>query len=102
MDKFIPNCNIYTETEAGQNYQLIIPYIANSRCISIEDVLFCYLKRKDSRSRASGFEKEKNRVEAYARTWADVFDNLLGKLDGNLLDQYKQYGLIWWMYNRLL
>ena len=101
LEKFIPNRNIYTEKEAGQDYQLIIPYIANSKCVSIEDVLFCYLERKDSHCRASGFEKEKNRVEAYARTWKNVFDNLLDDLDGNLLDQYKKYGLNW-MYNRLL
>lgn len=93
--------SLHNEKEAGQNYQLIIPFIANSKCVSIEDVLFCILERKDSHSRASGFEKVKNRVEAYARTYADVFDNLSGDLDVNLLDQYKQYGLSL-MYSWLL
>ena len=101
LDKFIPNRTIYTEKEAGQNYQLIIPYLVNSKCVSIEDVLFCYLVRPHSHSRAKGFEKEKNRVEAYARTWVSVFEALSGEIEKSKLEEYKKQGFCRF-YHRLL
>ncbi|MBR5028404.1 MAG: glycosyltransferase family 2 protein [Bacteroidales bacterium] len=101
LDRFIPNRNIYTEKEAGQDYQLLLPFYANSKCVSIEDVLLCYLVRADSHCRAKGFEKEKNRVEAYVRTWASVFETNSMEIKKSKIEEYKKQGFCRY-YVRLL
>lgn len=93
LDRFIPNRNIHTEKEGGQNMQLMLPYIINSKCVSIEDVSFCYLVRADSHSRAKGFEIEKGRVEAACRNWVDVFDSISDEENRLKLEGYKMHGL---------
>ena len=93
LDKFIPNRNIHTERKGGQNMQLILPYVINSKCVSIEDVLFCYLIREDSHSKKKGFEVEKGRVEAACRAWLNTFDSTPCGMDKVKLDEYKMHGL---------
>ena len=93
LDRFIPNRTIHTEKEGGQNMQLMLPYIINSKCVSIEDVSFCYLVREGSHSRAKGFEKERGRIEAACRSWVDVFDSISDKADRLKLEEYKMHGL---------
>lgn len=50
LDLFIPQREIYVHKYAGQNAQMLLPYLANSKCITISDVHACYLVRKISSS----------------------------------------------------
>lgn len=98
LDRFIPNRNIYAEKEGGQNFQLILPYLINSKCVSIDDVLFCCFIRENSHSRVKGLEGEKGRLEAVCRTWVNVFDSVSGGMDRLKLYEYKIRGLRGWYY----
>ena len=101
LDEFIPGRNIYTEKGAGQNAQILIPYFLNSKCVSIDEVLFCYWIKEDSHSRVKGFEKEKERLEAYIRTWLNEFDAVSKKVEKSKFDEYYKVRL-WMYYSRLL
>lgn len=90
LDSFIPNRNIFTEKDAGQNAQILLPYVASCKCVSVDDILFCYLIREDSHSRVKGFEKEKSRVEAYMHTAIHVL-NSLPELESSIREEYKQF-----------
>lgn len=100
LDKYIPARKIYTERDAGQNAQILLPYLVNSKCVSIDDVLFCYLERGDSHSRIKGFEKEKSRVEAYMHTYMHLL-NTMPELEETKREDYKQK-VLYLFYPRLL
>lgn len=100
LDKFIPNRNIYTEKNAGQNFQLLFPYLVNSKCVSIDAVLYCYLLREGSQSRSNGFEKRKRKVEAYIRTYINTMDTM-STLGDSKRDEYKKY-ILPVFYSKLL
>lgn len=100
LDSFIPNRNIFTEKDAGQNAQILLPYVANCKCVSVDDILFCYFVREDSHSRAKGHEKENSRVEAYMHTYIHVL-NILPELESSKREEYKQI-IQRMFYSRLL
>lgn len=50
LDKFIPKREIYSRQRAGQNAQLLLPYLGYSRCLTIDKTLCCYLYRENSSS----------------------------------------------------
>ena len=100
LDSIIPNRNIYTEKDAGQNAQILLPYVANCKCVSVDDILFCYLEREDSHSRVKGFEIEKRRVEAYMHTYIHIL-NTLPVLETSKREEYKQI-IQRMFYSRLL
>ncbi|MBQ3945311.1 MAG: glycosyltransferase family 2 protein [Alphaproteobacteria bacterium] len=93
LDKFIPGRNIYTERYAGQNSQLLFPYFLNSKCVTINDVLYCYWLRESSESRGEGFEQQKERIEAYIRTWLSECDYIAKVADNYKFDEYKKQRL---------
>lgn len=49
--KMFPCLNIYTEKNAGQNWQLLLPIFFNYRCITVQKVMYSVLKRGSSHSR---------------------------------------------------
>ena len=51
LDDFIPNRDIYVNKIAGQNAQILWPYLYYKDTITIEEPLFSYLVRKESHSR---------------------------------------------------
>lgn len=51
LDKYIKGREIFVARFIGQNYQVLLPYFANSRCVTINKVLCCYLVRQNSASR---------------------------------------------------
>lgn len=61
LDELIPNREIYTSKKAGQNWQLMLPYLYNRRCLSIGDILFSVLVRNASHHRVTG--------SSYVATW---------------------------------
>lgn len=90
IDKYIPNRNIYTEKDAGQNAQLLLPFFANCKCVSIDEVLFCYLLREASHSRRKSYDDENRRVEAWIRTYTNTLD-AISVVDKSKLDEYKRH-----------
>lgn len=78
IDQFIPNREIYTDRHAGQNAQIIFPYLIYSKCITIQDVLFCVLIRKQSHSRGmyKGYEHVKERCDSYYKTYKETMDSI--------------------------
>ena len=47
----IPDLEIYTEHDAGQNWQLMLPVLYGRRCLTIPEVMYSVLIRKASHSR---------------------------------------------------
>ena len=62
--------DIYTEKYAGQNWQIFLPVLYSYRCLTIKDVLYTVLSRRDSHSRNTqdGFEKKMMILDVYERT----------------------------------
>lgn len=48
LDVFIPKREIYTRERAGQNAQILLPYLGYSKCVTIDKILCCYLVRENS------------------------------------------------------
>lgn len=62
--------NIYTEKNAGQNWQLLLPILYNYKCVSILEPLYNVIIRKSSHSRNQfiGIEQELIRFTTYEKT----------------------------------
>lgn len=50
LDQFIKNREIYVHRMIGHNAAILWPYFANTKCITIDEVLCYYLVRRDSES----------------------------------------------------
>lgn len=50
IDELIPGRNIFTHPMAGQNPQIMWPYIFYKKCVSVEEILFTCLHRANSHS----------------------------------------------------
>ena len=51
LKKTIPDLNIYTSKEAGQNYQLLLPLLYSYECMTIPEYLYIVVERNQSHSR---------------------------------------------------
>lgn len=51
IDRFIKNREIYTEKNAGQNWQMLLPILYNKKIMFIDDILYTVVVRKSSHSR---------------------------------------------------
>ena len=62
--------DIYTEKNAGQNWQLLVPILYRYRCKTILEPLFACVERASSHSRGqySGYQRDVLRKECYLRT----------------------------------
>ena len=62
--------DIYTEKNAGQNWQLLVPVLYRYRCKTILEPLFNAVERATSHSRGqySGYEREVVKKQTYLRT----------------------------------
>lgn len=78
LKKLIGACNwpMFVEKNAGQNWQLFLPVLWKYRCISIPEVFYSVLIRKESHSRGQycGYEKTVLKNSVYR-------DTILGTLD---------------------
>ena len=70
--------DIYTEKDAGQNWQMFMPILYRHRCITIKEPLYNVVIRAASHSRGQyeGFKRNIVKVEAYERTVLNTFDNI--------------------------
>jgi hypothetical protein len=69
---------IYTEKDAGQNWQLLVPVLYRYRCKTILEPLFAGVVRATSHSRGqySGYEREVVRKKTYLRTQVATLERI--------------------------
>lgn len=70
LDKCIPDREIYTEKNAGQNWQLMLPLLYQYRCLTINEKLYTILCRRESHSRGQyKFYKDvRDKFKSYENT----------------------------------
>lgn len=68
--KAIPDKEIYTEKNAGQNWQLMLPLLYRGKCITIYEYLYKVLERKNSHSREMyvTLERVLTKIKSYEDT----------------------------------
>ncbi|MBD5366021.1 MAG: glycosyltransferase family 2 protein [Bacteroides sp.] len=68
---------IYTEKDAGQNWQLLLPVLYNYRCSTILEPLYNVVERITSHSRVNkSYERSCQRIETYKRTLLGTLQNI--------------------------
>ena len=75
---FIPHKAIFTNKQAGQNWQLLLPLLYNHKCVTIESFLYNILERKSSHSRMkhASIEPQLQIYDAYEQTLLSTIGNL--------------------------
>lgn len=93
-----PNMDIYTEKNAGQNWQMLLPLLYKFKCIPIPEKLFCVLVRRTSHSRGQykTFEQEIVKFSSYRNTILATLDRIhamsneeRGKYKKDIVAKYK-------------
>lgn len=79
ISKYIPNKTIYTEKNAGQNWQLMLPLLYKHKCLTIQQYLYNVLVRKSSHSRGqySTFEQKCIKYQAYENAIRVTLQNMI-------------------------
>ena len=78
--KDLTGFDIYTEKNAGQNWQLLVPILYKYRCKTILEPLFTVVERDASHSRGqySGYARDVVKKEAYLRTQRATLERIEG------------------------
>ena len=78
LRKANPNMEIYTEKNAGQNWQMLLPLLYKFKCVPVAEQLFCVLVRRASHSRGffSGYESTIEKISAYERTIVNTLQRI--------------------------
>lgn len=76
--KEITDYDIYAEKHAGQNWQLFLPILYSYKCLTIKEVLYSVLQRKQSHGRGgyAGYERLLLRIQVYERTILETLDRI--------------------------
>lgn len=96
MKKCMP-LSIYTQKDAGQNWQLMLPLLYNYKCYTIQEPLYNVVVRLSSHSRGQykGFTEVIKKYAAYENTIVETLKRIKGMprqdLDQYLLDIKKKY-----------
>lgn len=74
----IPNLEIYTEHDAGQNWQLMLPVLYSYRCLTINRIMYCVLVRSSSHSRGQYAERKKQKklINSYRKTIVSTLERM--------------------------
>ena len=90
LREVLPSLTIYTEKNAGQNWQLMLPLLYNRKCITIKHNLYSVLVRANSHSRGqySTYEKIIARNDAYKRTILNTLESML--INKDVKSSYKK------------
>ena len=80
LDELIPGRDIYQNKSAGQNAQLLWPYLFAKKCVSVEEPMFNYQIRESSHSRGMAVTTEKKLMqqETYYKTYTAVLNSING------------------------
>lgn len=75
---------IYTEKNAGQNWQLFLPILYSYRCLTVKEPLYCVLNRSSSHSRGqyNGYEGIMTRYDSYEATIQGTLDRIKNMSEG--------------------
>lgn len=70
LKQVIPDLEIYTEHDAGQNWQLMLPVLYSYRCLTVNRVMYSVLVRNTSHSRVqySSRRRSNKRINGYRNT----------------------------------
>lgn len=73
-----PNRSIPSPREVGQNFQLLLPISYKYKAGYLDEVLYTYVKRSDSRSRllTSSFEKSIKRITVSTKMLEDIIKSM--------------------------
>lgn len=74
LDECIPDREIYTEKNAGQNFQIMLPVLFKYKCLTIEEYLYNVVDHPDSHSR--NVETIQLRRDIYKRTVNKTLDKM--------------------------
>ncbi len=74
----IPDLDIYTERNAGQNWQLMLPVLYSYRCLTINRIMYCVLIRRASHSRGQYSERKKYKklINSYRNTILSTLERM--------------------------
>lgn len=86
IDQLIPDRTIYTEKNAGQNFQLYLPILYKHQCLTIERYLYNIVAHDDSHSR--DIKTNADRQKIYYRTIKKTLEKI--PMDNN----YRKYLMI--------
>lgn len=83
--------DIYTEKDAGQNWQMFMPILYRHRCLTIKEPLYNVVIRSASHSRGQyeGFQRTLVKIGAYERTVINALDYIKAMGD-NERNMYKE------------
>lgn len=76
--------DIYTEKDAGQNWQMFMPVLYRHRCLTIKEPLYDVVIRAASHSRGQyeGFRRTLVKIGAYERTVINTLDHIKAMDEG--------------------
>ncbi|MBQ6166089.1 MAG: glycosyltransferase family 2 protein [Muribaculaceae bacterium] len=88
LKEAIPDLQIYTEHDAGQNWQLMLPVLYNRRCLTINRVMYSVLIRLSSHSRGqfAARKKSKRLFNSYRKTIVSTLERMQEMPDGEKRD----------------
>lgn len=78
FDRINPQREIYVEKDAGQNWQMLLPILYVSKCLTLKDSLFNILVRADSHCRGQyrTYDQILKKYSSYRRTIIKTLDNI--------------------------
>ena len=87
--KSCTSLRIYTDKNAGQNWQLMLPLLYNFKCYTIQEPLYNVVVRLASHSRGqyTGYEKTISKIKSYELTILETLKKIKG-LPENDRDNY--------------
>ena len=95
LKKTIPNLNIYTSKNAGQNYQLLFPLLYKYLCITLPDYLYTVVERQESHSRqftnVEDIISQQKVYEATSIATVQRFNNISDRDKCNLLVEISEH-----------
>lgn len=89
LDQCIINREIYTEKNAGQNWQLMLPLLYQHHCITIKEYLYSVLIREESHSR--GQFNTLNQVNSKYSSYENTLINTLKRIPNLPLSEKERY-----------
>lgn len=89
LDETIQNRDIYTQKDAGQNWQLLLPLLYERKCITINEYHYKILCRGTSHSRGQykTYEELIRKIQSYEKTIVST----LGKINSMPVESRNQY-----------
>jgi len=78
LKEAIPDLEIYTEHDAGQNWQLMLPVLYSHRCLTINRIMYSVLVRQSSHSRGgyASMMKARKLINSYRKTIVSTLERL--------------------------